>query len=610
MRRLLQQFFPEFDDTRLDNHLARERRLQECVHPDDPSQVHSDAEGRLVVPVAGGSVPDKLQRLLLAEARIATVAETEDQLERARAESDRLLAELHEKQTENEGLRAKLDEARQHIADIRSESDERAVKIEALYASTSWRISAPVRLLGQQVVRLRRYGVKTKMRRQAGRFARLVAPGLMERRARRLAPPRPLVRREEGPCDPLLLAAEAAHLDYRPVVSILMPVYQADPQYLRAAVESVLAQAYTEWELIMCDDGSTRVDTRAALKELALLDPRIQVRHQGMNTGIATATNAALAEAQGEFVAMLDHDDELLPAALLEVVKVLNTDKTLDAIYTDQDYMEADGSLAQNFYKPDWSPELFRGVMYVGHLLVVRRSLAESIGGFDPAFDNVQDFEFMLRLAERTDRIAHIPKVLYRWRKIPGSVAFGGDEKSNIEPLQAAAVNAHLERCGIRAMARSNPDHAHRLLITPLPRKEYPLITVLVSASGVESHLEACCRSILASDSYPNKEVIVAGGNVESNLSERLRAMGVRLVASGQGGAAAVLAGLEEAGGEVIVSMAGDVEAQTPDWLEHLLFGCELPGIACVAPLILASDGLVSSAGLILGGDESETHAL
>ena len=155
---------------------------------------------------------------------------------------------------------------------------------------------------------------------------------------------------------------------------------------------------------------ASKSETLAAFDALAGKDARIQQRRLSRNRGISTATNAALDMAQGEYIAMLDHDDELTPDALFEIVKVLDGDRRLDAVYSDQDYVEADGTLSRTFFKPDWSLELFRGAMYVGHLLVVRRSLATDVGGFDPAFDNVQDFEFMLRTAERTSCVAHVPK--------------------------------------------------------------------------------------------------------------------------------------------------------------------------------------------------------
>ena len=443
-----------------------------------------------------------------------------------------------------------------------------------------------------------------RVRRAMAKTVWLFAPWYMKRRACRLTAMRLGSVQAEAADDPLILAAEVQRLQYRPLISVLLPVYNTQPHYLSLAVDSILAQAYPEWETILCDDGSTDKETLAALDQIADLDPRLRVVHLKANSGISAATNAALAKARGEFVTMLDHDDELLPAALLEVAKKLDEDRALDVVYTDQDCIEPDGTTAYTFFKPDWSLEMFRGVMYVGHLLVVRRSLAEAVGGFDSTFDNVQDFEFMLRLAEKTDRIAHVPKILYHWRRIPGSVALGADEKSDINVRQAAAVTAHLKRVGIKATASPNPGHPHRVLITPDPQAEHPLVSVIVRAAGVEDQLKESCRRLFAVTTYPNTEVIVTGGRLSGRLRQYLESLGAVVVAAGEGGGAAATAALERAQGELLVCIAGDLSVETPEWLEHLHFASTLDGIACVAPLILGADGKVSSAGLIVGGDE------
>jgi FkbM family methyltransferase len=505
--------------------------------------------------------------------------------------------ERAEKQLAEE--RAARLEAETQVARLSAEAAALTRQLDEVHASTSWRVSSPVRVAGRQVERLSRSARSGRARREAGKLARRFAPGLVAWRARKRSAP----RRVESPADPLLMAAEAASLTHRPLISILLPVYDTPPQYLRLAVDSVLAQAYPEWELCVCDDGSGRAETLAVLEGMERRDPRIRVVRLESNAGIAGATNAGLAMARGDYVAMLDHDDEIAPGALLEVVKVLQADPAVDVVYTDQDSITANGALAETFRKPDWSLEMFRGVMYVGHLLVVRTTLARTAGGFDPAFDNVQDFEFMLRVAERTDRIAHVPKVLYHWRMIPGSVATHADVKKDIEPRQAAAVNAHFERCEVPAEARSNPGVAHRLLISPRPRADWPRVSVVVRAAGVEADLEACLARILSAGSYPGREVIVAGGDVPESVARRLEEHGVVVVAVGARGGAAARAGFERATGRLIVSMIGDLEVETPDWLEHLLFNCELPGVGCVTPVVLAPDGRVSSAGLHLTAD-------
>src|SRR5207244_11607894 len=147
--------------------------------------------------------------------------------------------------------------------------------------------------------------------------------------------------------------------------------------------------------------------------------------------------------------------------------------------YSDQDKITPDGRRADPFFKPDWSPVYALGAMYVGHLLVVRRSVAEAVGGFDSQFDTIQDFEFMLRVSERTARIHHIPRILYHWRAIPGSIAAGALEKGGVPELQARAVTAHLRRRGIAATAVPHPSIPHRAPLRPEPRSAAPVSGVI-----------------------------------------------------------------------------------------------------------------------------------
>ncbi len=246
-----------------------------------------------------------------------------------------------------------------------------------------------------------------------------------------------------------------------PLVSVLVPIFNTPPPLLEQAVRSVREQTYRNWQLCLVDDGSTAPETRRALDALAAGDEQIAVRTLPANRGIAAATNAAFELATGELVAMLDHDDELTPDALAEVVGEFRREPETDAVYTDHEVVEEDGSSAWVFIKPDWSPELFRGVMYAGHLLVVRREAMVAAGGFRSEYDGVQDFEFLLRLSEWTRRIRHVRRVLYRWRKAPGSVASGQGHKPDVRRRHLEAVNAHLARLGIKARAvylERNPD--------------------------------------------------------------------------------------------------------------------------------------------------------
>ena len=200
---------------------------------------------------------------------------------------------------------------------------------------------------------------------------------------------------------------------------------------------------------------------------------------------------------------MLDHDDELASDALFEVVRALNVDRSLDVVYTDQDYVTPDGAQSGHLLKPDWSPHLFRGVMFVGHLLTVRRASAIEVGGFDSAYDFVQDFEFMLRVSERTRHIHHVPKVLYHWRRIPESVAGGGKGNAAIEQLQAAAVQAHLRRLHLSGRAAPNPLHPHRVTIEPEGGRAGVSIDWFVHGRAEPSSGLAAIEQVLAETSRP-----------------------------------------------------------------------------------------------------------
>lgn len=377
-----------------------------------------------------------------------------------------------------------------------------------------------------------------------------------------------------------------------PLISVIVPTYNTPARYLRLAIDSVRKQTYTNWLLCIYDDGSTKEETLQSLKEIAALDHRISVQFGSKNQGISRASNAALAMAHGEYVAMLDHDDELPPDALQEVAQLLSADRTIDVVYTDQQYIGPDSELQEPFFKTDWSPELFRGVMFVGHLLVVRLDLARQVAGFNPQFDKVQDFEFMLRVSESTKRIRHLPKILYYWRRIPGSVAFGGDEKGKIEHLQAAAVNGQLTRLGISALGVPHPCLAHRLTIEPKERTNFPSVNVMVRSTAGQRWPIECMRSVVEHSTYPNltftiaADLVLPGGPSKSRL--QLRPAGSWEAPSGS---------------DFIVWIDADLEVLTTNWIEYLLLYCEQADIACTSPLLTLPDGTVWYAGLVLGMD-------
>ena len=264
------------------------------------------------------------------------------------------------------------------------------------------------------------------------------------------------------------------------------------------------------------------------------------------------------------------------------------------------------------FHKPDWSPEYLRHVMYVGHLLIVRRSLVNRLGGFSSEFDGVQDFEFMLRLGEETSRIAHVPEVLYHWRAINGSLASASDSKRGIDGLQARAVQAHLDRLGIPASAAAHPRFRHRCVVSPKLTR-FPRVSIVIPTKDQPEHIGACLDSIFAKTRYPDFEVVVVDtGTEDVTAAAILRSHPVRVVEFTKpfNYAAANNDGAAAATGDVLIFLNNDTAVLSPDWLDHLVFHLSAADVGAVGPLLLYRDGSVQHAGVVLGARGTADHVM
>ena len=235
-------------------------------------------------------------------------------------------------------------------------------------------------------------------------------------------------------------------LPKRPLFSLLTPVFNVAPTFLKECVESVLFQSYPFWELLLVDDASTRAETRSFLQQLSTLDDRISVRHNPKNLGICTTTNAALDRARGEFSVFLDHDDKLAPNALFEVAKVMNTHPETDIIYSDRDLISIRGSRFMHLFKPEWAPETILSSNYLCHLTSYRTTLLKELNGLDQETEGSQDHDLILRAEEKQPHVYHIPKVLYHWRQHPESVAFNPESKEYAYKAASLSVSKALMR--------------------------------------------------------------------------------------------------------------------------------------------------------------------
>ena len=384
-----------------------------------------------------------------------------------------------------------------------------------------------------------------------------------------------------------------------PLISVVMPTFDTDPALLRQAIASVRAQSHPSWELRIADDGSGRPGTRRVLKR-AGGDPRIRVERLERRSGISAATHRALSVSRGELVAFLDHDDTLEPDALQRVALAF-ANGDVDVAYSDQDKLTLLGRRTDPFLKPDWSPVNALGAMYVGHLLVAKRELVTEAGGLDSDMDGIQDFDLLLRLSERTQRIAHIPRVLYHWRAVPGSIAADASAKQGIPELQRRAVAAHLRRRGIEADAVPHPAIPHRIRLRPVPRSSHPRVSVVVVSRGRAAGHGRCLSAVLDRTTYPALEVISAAcaGADGGELRDGVLYLDSASLSFSPGRLGQLAA--ERASGEHLVFLREETEVTEPDWIEQLLMYAEMPGVGAVAPTLVYPDGRVAAAGTAIG---------
>jgi GT2 family glycosyltransferase len=410
-----------------------------------------------------------------------------------------------------------------------------------------------------------------------------------------------------------LSALEARRLRYRPRFSIVMPVFNPRLEDCRAAVESVRAQCYPEWELCIADDGSTDPAVRHLLEDYAAHDPRIKVKFLGERRGIAGASNAALGLATGDFVAFLDHDDELAPWALYEVARALNAEPDLDVIYSDEDKLDEQGRRTEPFFKPEFSPETLLSMNYIGHLLVIRRRLVEAVGGFRVGFDGSQDHDLVLRVTERTSRVRRIPKVLYHWRKAEGSAARDPAAKPFAAEAGVRAVEDALRRRGFSGTVEPVLTGLYRIRRN---LRDIPLVSIIVPTRDQADILKRCVRSIFNKSTYRNWELLVIDNQSREPetlefFAEISRLPNVRILKYNAPFNFAKInnLGAAEARGDVLLFLNNDVEVVTPSWLEELLGFALQPEIGAVGAKLLLPDGRIQHGGVVLGLSGGADHA-
>jgi O-antigen biosynthesis protein len=394
---------------------------------------------------------------------------------------------------------------------------------------------------------------------------------------------------------------ESRTFSHRPLISIITPVFNTPVAWLTESIESVLAQAYENWELILVDDASTSPETVDLLGRQPGRDARIRLVHLEQNGGISVASNRGVAEAQGEWIGFLDHDDLLEPDALFQTARVLQTRPDVDLIYSDEDKLIETG-LDNPFFKPDWSPDFFLACNYLCHFVTIRRDLVRRIGGFHSRFDGSQDYDLLLRAVEQTDRIYHVPRVLYHWRRSSSSSSSGIRRKPGQFEAGRCAVAEHLARKGVRGhVAIDWRMHAYWVKRDlPDPKK----ISIIIPVCDRVERLARCIDSITTRTGYPNYEVVVVGngGQEEATLSYFRRSKHRLLICQGVSGYPALYNfAVMHTESPWLLFLDNDIEAIEPDWLAFMAEHAQRPEVGAVGARLLSPGGTIEHAGLILG---------
>lgn len=404
-----------------------------------------------------------------------------------------------------------------------------------------------------------------------------------------------------------------------PIISVVMPVYNPAEIYLRACLDSVLAQSYPHWELCIADDRSPKAHVQRVLREYEAKDSRIKVVYREQNGHISAASNSALQIAKGDFVALLDHDDALPEHALLFMAQAICERPDTQILYSDEDKLNGRGERFDPHFKSDWNPDLFFSQNYVSHLGVYRRSLLQQIGGFRLGVEGSQDQDLLLRCLPHVTatQIVHIPRVLYHWRTVEGSTALASGEKSYTTDAGIQALRDYFagQQPGVRVEAGLVPN-TYRVRY-PIPEPA-PLVSLLIPTRDRRALTETAVRSILERSTYTRFEILILdNGSVEQETLDFFAQIQredsrVRVLRYDHpfNYSAINNFGARHAKGSIVGLVNNDVEVINPEWLTEMVSHCLRPEIGCVGAKLYYSNDTLQHAGVIvsLGGVAGHSH--
>ncbi len=405
------------------------------------------------------------------------------------------------------------------------------------------------------------------------------------------------------------LGNSTEHFEYKPLISVLIPVYKTDHKFLRETILSVTQQVYDNWEICIVDDCSKDEKITAIILEFQRLFPsKIKFTTNPENLHIAGTSARCLALASGDYIALLDHDDRFVPHALAEVVRFINLNHQPDILYSDERLIDQDGKkIDVPYHKPRWSPLIHLSVNYTTHLSVYRRSLVEKINGFRAGFDGSQDHDLMLRAVEASAKpVVHIPICLYQWRAHQASTAGSLTAKPYAATSGEKAVSEALVRRGYSGEVEFYKNTLHyRLRVSII--EPLPLVSIIIPSKDSYKYIEGCLRSVFAKTTYANYEILISdNGSTSQDVldlyakykKEHPTRFEVVLKFAAFNFAAQVNRAAKIARGQYLLLLNNDTEVLTPDWIQEMLMFAQMKEVGAVGCKLLFKDGTIQHAGI------------
>jgi O-antigen biosynthesis protein len=409
-------------------------------------------------------------------------------------------------------------------------------------------------------------------------------------------------------------------LKYRPLISILMPVFNTPERWLRVCLDSVVNQLYPDWELCVAEDASTEPDCRKILAEYAERDSRIKITYRSETGTIAQVSNSALQIAEGEFAALVDHDDKLPEHALYMVAVELNEYPEADLIYSDEDKIDENEIRHSPHFKPDWNPDLFCSLNYINHLSVYRISLVLEACGFRDKCLGSQNYDLTLRVMAKSCpwKIRHIPHILYHWRENPGSTACRLAEEGFADTNGRRAIEDYLREMEIDAQVVNRNASCSYRVIYALPR-EHPMVSVVIptSCSNI-SILSRCIKGIIEETEYDNIKCVLVINNFTLDRKyyfikalEEDHKIKLLFYDKPFNYSAIYNFAVPQTKGEILGLLNDDLQIISSGWLKEMVSHAIRPEIGAVGPILYYPDDTIQHAGIVLGlgGFAGHVHA-